>query len=60
MPSFLPGLFVALIEKVCIADYQLGWQDFVAYIFQIQIVMMTMKVMMTMMVMVLMILMIIS
>ena len=37
--SFLPGLFVALIEKVCIADYQLGWQDFVAYNFQIQIVM---------------------
>ena len=30
MPSFLAGLFVALIEKVCIADYQLRWQDFVA------------------------------
>ena len=28
--SFLAGLFVALIEKVCIADYQLRWQDFVA------------------------------
>ena len=32
----MPGLFVALIEKVCIADYQLGWQDFVAYNFQNQ------------------------
>ena len=35
-PVFLPRLFVALIEKVCIADYQVRWQDFVAYNFQIQ------------------------
>ena len=25
-----------MIEKVCIADYQVRWQDFVAYNFQIQ------------------------